>query len=69
MLESSLSAKEKIISELNMELQRIEITLLNEREQHMNEMKRLNAMINEKVCFPVSSFPSLSKYEVLHSSH
>ncbi|CAI9113612.1 OLC1v1014245C1 [Oldenlandia corymbosa var. corymbosa] len=48
MLENSLSAKEKIISELNMELHSIETTLSNEREQHINEMKRLNAMLNEK---------------------
>ncbi|RVX14094.1 Protein CASP [Vitis vinifera] len=48
-LENSLSAKEKIISELNMELHNIEITLSNEREQHVNEIKRLNALLNEKV--------------------
>ncbi|XP_074570590.1 protein CASP [Curcuma longa] len=48
MLESSLNAKEKIISELNMELHNMESTLLNEREQHLNEMKKLNALINEK---------------------
>lgn len=47
-LENSLSAKEKIISELNMELHNIEITLSNEREQHVNEIKRLNALLNEK---------------------
>ncbi|XP_042445945.1 protein CASP-like isoform X2 [Zingiber officinale] len=48
MLESSLNAKEKIISELNMELHNMESTLLNEREQHLNEIKKLNALINEK---------------------
>ncbi|CAN1188217.1 Protein CASP [Linum perenne] len=48
MLENSLSAKEKIISELNMELHNIETTLANEREQHINEIKRLNALLNEK---------------------
>ncbi|KAJ4959773.1 hypothetical protein NE237_019683 [Protea cynaroides] len=48
MLESSLSAKEKLISELNMELQGMETTLLNEREQHMNEIKKFNALLNEK---------------------
>ncbi|KAL3512268.1 hypothetical protein ACH5RR_024985 [Cinchona calisaya] len=48
MLENSLSAKEKIISELNMELHNIETTLANEREQHMIEMKILNTMLNEK---------------------
>ncbi|CAN1241748.1 Protein CASP [Linum perenne] len=48
MLENSLSAKEKIIYELNMELHNIETTLANEREQHINEIKRLNALLNEK---------------------
>ncbi|CDO98449.1 unnamed protein product [Coffea canephora] len=48
MLENSLSAKEKIISELNMELHNLETTLANEREQHINEMKRLNTKLNEK---------------------
>ncbi|KAG6470696.1 hypothetical protein ZIOFF_071773 [Zingiber officinale] len=43
MLESSLNAKEKIISELNMELHKMESTLLKEREQHLNEIKKLNA--------------------------
>ncbi|GKA45589.1 protein CASP, partial [Tanacetum coccineum] len=46
--ENSLSAKEKIISELNTELHSIETTLSNEREQHINEIKKLNAMLNEK---------------------
>lgn len=37
-----------------MELHNTEITLSNEREQHMNEIKRLNASLNEKVyCFVV----------------
>lgn len=48
-LESSLYAKEKIISELNMELHNMETTLSNEREQYLNEIKKLNALINEKV--------------------
>ncbi|XP_058193740.1 protein CASP [Rhododendron vialii] len=48
MLESSLSAKEKIISELNMELHNLETTLSHEREQHVNEIKKLNALLNEK---------------------
>ncbi|GLT71379.1 hypothetical protein SLA2020_434050 [Shorea laevis] len=48
MLENSLSAKEKIISELNLELHNIEITLSNEREEHIKEIKRLNALLNEK---------------------
>lgn len=47
-LENSLSAKEKIISELNMELHKIETTLSSEREQHIIEIKNLNALINEK---------------------
>ncbi|XVE64071.1 hypothetical protein DITRI_Ditri07aG0071800 [Diplodiscus trichospermus] len=48
MLENSLSAKEKIISELNMELHNIETTLSNEREQHVNEIKKLNSLLSEK---------------------
>ena len=55
-LESSLSAKEKIISELNVELHNLETTLANEREQHVDEIKKLNALLNEKVyyfAFPV----------------
>ncbi|KAH9778607.1 protein CASP [Citrus sinensis] len=47
-LENSLSAKEKIISELNSELHNIETALSNEREQHMNEIKKLNALLIEK---------------------
>ncbi|XP_062029469.1 protein CASP [Rosa rugosa] len=47
-LENSLSAKEKIIAELNMELHNIETTLSNEREEHMNEIKKLNALLIEK---------------------
>ncbi|KAE8124958.1 hypothetical protein FH972_019797 [Carpinus fangiana] len=48
MLENSLSAKEKIISELNLELHNIETTLSNEREEHIKEIKRLNTLLNEK---------------------
>lgn len=48
-LENSLSAKEKIISELNIELHNLETTLSNERELHINEIKKLNALLNEKV--------------------
>lgn len=48
-LEVSLKAKEKIISELHYELHTIESTLSNEREQHLVEVKRLNALLNEKV--------------------
>ncbi|XP_047337711.1 protein CASP [Impatiens glandulifera] len=47
-LENSLSAKEKIISELNVELHNLESTLSNERGQHIHEMKKLNALLNEK---------------------
>lgn len=47
-LENSLSAKEKIISELNLELHNIETTLSNEREEHLNEIKKLNVLLNEK---------------------
>ncbi|TYH52872.1 hypothetical protein ES332_D09G057900v1 [Gossypium tomentosum] len=47
-LETSLSSKEKIISELNMELHNIETTLSNERVQHVNEIKKLNSLLNEK---------------------
>ncbi|KAI6683371.1 hypothetical protein NL676_029284 [Syzygium grande] len=47
-LENSLSAKEKIISELNTELHNIETTLSAEREQYMDEIKKLNAALIEK---------------------
>ncbi|KAH9615435.1 hypothetical protein KSS87_022315 [Heliosperma pusillum] len=47
-LENSLSAKEKIISELNMELHNVETTLSEEREQHITEIKKLNALLHEK---------------------
>ncbi|RCV41240.1 hypothetical protein SETIT_9G119900v2 [Setaria italica] len=47
-LESSLNAKEKIISELNAELRNIESTLSNEREMHVNELKKLTALLTEK---------------------
>lgn len=49
MLENSLSAKDKIISELNTELHNIEATLSSEREYHLNELKKLKALLNEKV--------------------
>ncbi|KAL3651186.1 hypothetical protein CASFOL_004188 [Castilleja foliolosa] len=48
MLEISLTAKEKIISELNLELHNIETTLSNECEYHLNELKNLKIMLNEK---------------------
>ncbi|KAK8981483.1 hypothetical protein V6N11_027899 [Hibiscus sabdariffa] len=47
-LENSLSSKEKIIYELNMELHNIEIILSNEREKHVNEIKKLNSLLYEK---------------------
>ncbi|PIA63567.1 hypothetical protein AQUCO_00201125v1 [Aquilegia coerulea] len=47
-LENNLSAKEKIISDLNMELHNMETTLSNEREQHLNEIKKLNVLISQK---------------------
>lgn len=53
-LENSLSAKEKIISELNTELHNIETTLSNEREHNLNEVKKLKALLNEKVMTTIS---------------
>ncbi|KAM7268733.1 hypothetical protein ACFE04_010899 [Oxalis oulophora] len=47
-LENSLNAKERLISELNVELHNIETTLSNEREEHVNEIKKLNILLNEK---------------------
>jgi len=34
-----------------MELHNIETALSNERDQHINEVKKLTAMLNEKVIF------------------
>ncbi|KAL4573743.1 hypothetical protein LXL04_020560 [Taraxacum kok-saghyz] len=48
MLENSLSAKEKMISELNTELHNIETALSNERQQHINEIKNLKSILNQK---------------------
>ncbi|KAG5398355.1 hypothetical protein IGI04_020169 [Brassica rapa subsp. trilocularis] len=48
MLENSLTAKEKIISELNMEIHNIETTLANEREDYVAEIKKLNSLLNKK---------------------
>lgn len=56
MLENSLNAKEKLISELNMELHNIETTLSNERVEHINEVKKLAAMLNEKVIFQLAKY-------------
>ncbi|XP_010551156.1 PREDICTED: protein CASP [Tarenaya hassleriana] len=47
-LENSLTAKEKIISELNMEIHNIETALSDERERHVAEIKKLNSVLNEK---------------------
>lgn len=47
-LESSLIAKEKIISELNAELRNVESTLSSEKEMHVNELKKLTALLSEK---------------------
>ncbi|GAB2270239.1 hypothetical protein Dimus_005143 [Dionaea muscipula] len=47
-LENSLSAKEKIISELHAELHNIETTLADERNQHINEIKKLKVQLSEK---------------------
>lgn len=49
MLENSLTAKEKIISELNMEIHNVETALANERESHVVEIKKLNSLLNKKV--------------------
>lgn len=51
MLENSLNAKEKIISELNMEIHNVETALANERENHVAEIKKLNLLLNKKVKF------------------
>ncbi|KAG2246646.1 hypothetical protein Bca4012_090379 [Brassica carinata] len=48
MLENSLTAKEKIISELNMEIHNVETALANEREDHVVEIKKLNSLLNKK---------------------
>ncbi|KMZ66012.1 putative Protein CASP [Zostera marina] len=47
-LESSLNAKERIISELNVELHAVETTLSKEREKYIDEIKALNILLNEK---------------------
>lgn len=48
-LEASLTAKEKIISELHHELHTMETSLGSEREQHIAEVKKLKALLSEKV--------------------
>lgn len=47
-LENSLYAKDKIISDLNTELHKMEVLLSNEKEKHMNEIKKLNMLLDEK---------------------
>ncbi|ERM93850.1 protein CASP isoform X3 [Amborella trichopoda] len=47
-LEISLNAKEKIISDLHMELHNMETALSNEREQHLLETKRLKTLLMDK---------------------
>ncbi|KAL4348415.1 hypothetical protein GQ457_17G027410 [Hibiscus cannabinus] len=70
-LENSLSSKEKIIYELNMELHNIEITLSNEREKHVNEIKKLNSLLYEKVqnscCYLIHQ--SMQYAITYHASH
>lgn len=61
-----MSAKEKIISELNMELHNLESTLSNEREEHINEVKKLNVLLHEKVHTRLLDFLFLSCNVVLH---
>ncbi|KAJ7538419.1 hypothetical protein O6H91_11G047000 [Diphasiastrum complanatum] len=47
-LEASLEAKEKVISELRLELRNLESILSFEREQHLGELRKLNALVTEK---------------------
>ncbi|KAG0476421.1 hypothetical protein HPP92_013262 [Vanilla planifolia] len=47
-LESSLNAKEKMISDMNAELQKMEALMSDEREQHLIEIRKLTALLNEK---------------------
>ncbi|KAI5082808.1 hypothetical protein GOP47_0002551 [Adiantum capillus-veneris] len=48
-LEVSLIEKEKKISELHVELNNLEMQLSIQQDQHLTELKRLNASVNEKV--------------------
>lgn len=48
-LEASLTAKEKIISDLHSELLNLESTLSYERDQLQTELGKLNDIISEKV--------------------
>eukprot|EP00850_Spirogloea_muscicola_P003500 SM000014S00288 [mRNA] locus=s14:408159:413617:- [translate_table: standard] len=47
-LEASLTAKEKIISELHMELHNLETTLSSERDMHGAELKKLRSLLDER---------------------
>eukprot|EP00249_Psilotum_nudum_P010732 c22726_g1_i1 orf=256-2385(+) len=47
-LEAALTAKKVIISELHGELHNLEATLANQQDQHLSELKKLNALIKEK---------------------
>eukprot|EP00850_Spirogloea_muscicola_P010406 SM000061S19233 [mRNA] locus=s61:261247:266684:- [translate_table: standard] len=47
-LEASLTAKEKIISELHMELHNLETTLSSERDTHGAELKKLRSLLDER---------------------
>eukprot|EP00850_Spirogloea_muscicola_P007234 SM000036S13278 [mRNA] locus=s36:367483:372899:+ [translate_table: standard] len=47
-LEASLTAKEKIISELHMELHNLETTLSSERDTHGAEWKKLRSLLDER---------------------
>jgi homeobox protein cut-like len=48
-LEASLIEKERIIAELHAELHTLETQLSVEREEHLSDLKKLNALMNEKV--------------------
>lgn len=56
-LEVSLIEKEKKISELHLELNHLEMQLSVQQDEHLTELKRLNALVNEKV----SSIEELQK--------
>ncbi|KAL2630870.1 hypothetical protein R1flu_015556 [Riccia fluitans] len=47
-LEASLTVKEKIISELHLELHKLEATLASERDEHLSDVKKFTALVHEK---------------------
>ncbi|KAL3688801.1 hypothetical protein R1sor_015110 [Riccia sorocarpa] len=47
-LEASLTVKEKIISELHLELHKLEATLASERDEHLSEVKKFTGLIHDK---------------------